>query len=338
MLKLLSDIYYDQGLYKESVEAMHKHVELAQSIYNTNIAKEVNNLQAIHELKESKAKVKQLTLAKENIQLHNNLAMVVLFALLILVITTLFFYSKIKKDAQKLSKSFLLLQNSDLVKDKLFSIIGHDLKGPVGNASMILEMYLDESVDEKEKEKILDILQNLLSSTYETLNKILAWGSSSIKGITSAMIRFSPNEYIAANCKLIEAIAFRKNISITNQIIDCPELSADPSHFDFVVRNLLSNAVKFTNNGGIINLSCTHSPDNGMVVFCVSDNGVGINKEDINKLFSPSIASRYGTNNEKGTGIGLTLCKEYIKENGGEIWVESEYGKGSSFYFSFKAA
>jgi signal transduction histidine kinase len=317
---------------------MHKHVELAQSIYNTNIAKEVNNLQAIHELKESKAKVKELTLAKANIQLHNNLAMVVLFALLILVITTLFFYSKIKKDAQKLSKSFVLLQNSDMVKDKLFSIIGHDLKGPIGNASMILEMYLDESVDEKEKEKILDILQNLLSSTYETLNKILAWGSSSIKGITSAMIRFSPNEYIAANCKLTEAIAFRKNISITNQIIDCPELSADPSHFDFVVRNLLSNAVKFTNNGGIINLSCTHSPDNGMVVFCVSDNGVGINKEDINKLFSPSIASRYGTNNEKGTGIGLTLCKEYIKENGGEIWVESEYGKGSSFYFSFKAA
>jgi two-component system sensor histidine kinase/response regulator len=75
-----------------------------------------------------------------------------------------------------------------------------------------------------------------------------------------------------------------------------------------------------------------------MVVFCVRDNGIGIHKEDINKMFSPSVISSFGTNNEKGTGIGLTLCKEYIAENGGKIWVESEYGKGSSFYFSLKAA
>jgi signal transduction histidine kinase len=338
MLKLLSDIYYDEGLYKESVRAMHEQEVLNKSIYNVNIAKEVNNLQAINELKESKTKVKELTLAKEYSQLQNNLGLVILVSLLILVITTFFYNSKIKKEAKKLAENYALLQNSDMIKDKLFSVIGHDLKGPIGNASMILDMYLDENVDEKEKEKILDILQNLLSSTYETLNKILVWGSSSIKGMSSTVIRFSPIEYIAANCKLIEASAFRKNITVTSQIIHCPELSADPSHFDFIIRNLLSNAVKFTNNNGSIVVSCTHSPDNGMVVFCVSDNGVGMKKEDINNLFSPSLTSHYGTNNEKGTGIGLTLCKEYIKENGGKIWVESEYGKGSSFYFSLKAA
>ncbi len=338
MLKLLSDIYYDEGLYKEAVDAMHEHDRVHKSVYDINIAKEVNNLQAIHELKESQAKVKELTLAKENSQLQNNLGLVILVSLLILVITTFFYNSKIKKEAQKLSENYLLLQNSNMIKDKLFSIIGHDLKGPVGNASMILDMYLDESVDQKEKEIILDILQNLLSSTYETLNKILAWGSSSIKGITSVTTRFSPIEYLAANFKLIEASAFRKNITVTNQIIDCPDLSVDPSHFDFVIRNLLSNAVKFTNNNGSIDVSCTHSPDNAMVIFCVSDNGIGIQKNDLNKLFSPNIVSNYGTNNEKGTGIGLTLCREYIKENGGEIWVESEYGKGSSFYFSLKSA
>ncbi len=338
MLKLLSDIYYDEGLYKESVRAMHEQEVLNKSIYNVNIAKEVNNLQAINELKESKTKVKELTLAKEYSQLQNNLGLVILVSLLILVITTFFYNSKIKKEAKKLAENYALLQNSDMIKDKLFSVIGHDLKGPIGNASMILDMYLDENVDEKEKEKILDILQNLLSSTYETLNKILVWGSSSIKGMSSTVIRFSPIEYTAANCKLIEASAFRKNITVTSQIIHCPELSADPSHFDFIIRNLLSNAVKFTNNNGSIVVSCTHSPDNGMVVFCVSDNGVGMKKEDINNLFSPSLTSHYGTNNEKGTGIGLTLCKEYIKENGGKIWVESEYGKGSSFYFSLKAA
>ena len=338
MLKLLSDIYYDEGLYKEAVRAMHEQEVLNKSIYNVNIAKEVNNLQVINELKESKATVKELTLAKENSQLQNRLSLVILVFLLILVITTFFYNSKIKKDAQKLSENYALLQNSDMIKDKLFSVIGHDLKGPIGNASMILEMYLDESIDEKEKEKILDILQNLLSSTYETLNKILAWGSSSIKGITCSMIRFSPVEFIASNCRLVEACAFKKNITVSNQIIDCPDLNADPSHFDFVLRNILNNAVKFTNPNGNIELTSTLKPDTGMVVFCVRDNGIGIHKEDINKMFSPSVISSFGTNNEKGTGIGLTLCKEYITENGGKIWVESEYGKGSSFYFSLKAA
>jgi len=338
LLKLLSEIYYDQGKYKESVDAMHEHDRVHESVYDINIATEVNNLQAIHELKESKAKVKELTLAKENIQLQNKLALVIVGALIILVIVGLVYYTKMKRYNKQLSENYVLLQNSDKIKNKLFSIIGHDLKGPVGNASMILEMYLDESVDEKEKEKILDILRNLLTSTYETLDKILSWGSASIKGITCSMKRFSPVAFVASNCRLIEASAFKKSITVNNNITDCPDLNADSSHFDFVLRNLLNNALKFTNQCGIIDITCTTKPNTGMVIFCISDNGIGIQKENLSKLFSPSIISRYGTNNEKGTGIGLTLCKEYITENGGEIWVESEYGKGSSFYFSLKAA
>lgn len=338
MLDLISEIYYNTGKYKESAEAMLELQNLNESIYNINIFKEVNNFQAIYELKESNAKILELTLAKENSQLHNKLALVVLAALIILVIVGLVYYVKMKRYATQLSANYAMLQNSDNIKDKLFSIIGHDLKGPVGNAPMILDMYLDTSLPEKERAQILDMLRNLLSGIYETLDKILVWGSSSIRGIHCEMVRFSPIHNIKSICKLTESSAFRKNIAIENQIQTCPDIFADPSHFDFVFRNLLNNAIKFTNPAGNIVITCNHKPDIGMVEFCVADNGIGIQTEEIDKLFSPAVISKYGTNNEKGTGIGLTLCKDYINENGGKIWATSEFGKGSSFYFSLRAA
>lgn len=338
MLDLISEIYYNTGRHEEAIAVMKELQNLNESIYKSNIYKEIYNFQSVHDLKESNAKIIELTLAKENILLQNKLALVIVGALIILAIVGLVYYTKMKRYNKQLSENYVLLQNSDKIKDKLFSIIGHDLKGPVGNSSMMLEMYLDTSLPEKERIQILDILRNLLTSTYETLDKILSWGSASIKGITCSMKRFSPVAFVASNCRLIEACAFKKSITVNNKITECPDLNADPSHFDFVLRNLLNNALKFTNQCGIIDITCTTKPDTGMVIFCISDNGIGIQKENLSKLFSPSIISRYGTNNEKGTGIGLTLCKEYITENGGEIWVESEYGKGSSFYFSLKAA
>ena len=128
----------------------------------------------------------------------------------------------------------------------------------------------------------------------------------------------------------------QKQITLQNNIADDVKIFADEEQFKFVVRNLLSNAIKYTYYGGTIEMNAEQRSDE--IVFSIKDNGVGMTKAQQEHIFQPFITSLEGTNQEKGNGIGLMLCKEFISKNGGRIWVESEKDKGSTFYFSLKKA
>jgi signal transduction histidine kinase len=182
---------------------------------------------------------------------------------------------------------------------------------------------------------LLGLLEKNAIASFETLQNLLSWGKSQIKGVTLAQTVFDANGAAGSERRLISNAAEDKAIQITNNMPDGVMVYADMNHYKFIMRNLLSNAVKYTKNGGTIEISA--KPDNkGFVVFSVADNGVGMAADVCKNIFNSFGKSVPGTENEHGNGIGLKLCQEFVEQNGGRIWVESEQGKGSTFFFSLK--
>ncbi len=147
--------------------------------------------------------------------------------------------------------------------------------------------------------------------------------------------RFEPKGFIKDSIELRKLKATEKNITIVDNTPTEMSIYSDPSIFDFIMRNFLANALKYTPRNGRIDITADTRSKPGFTVFGVKDSGMGIDPELLPKLFY-SLKSRVGTENEKGNGIGLMLCKEFAIQNGGDIWVESENGKGSTFFLSVK--
>ncbi len=232
------------------------------------------------------------------------------------------------------------LQNEELIKmnaskDKFFSIIAHDLKNPF-NSILGFSEHLIVQVNEKNYEQIAEfagIIRQSSIRAMDLLMNLIEWALAQ-----SGRIEFKP-EYFEINTIISEVIllmkgnADQKAIIITNKLSSDIQVYADKAMLSTVLRNLISNAIKFTKPEGRITI-LAEEKQNELTV-SISDNGVGLSKERIDKLFE--ITEKYstsGTQNEKGTGLGLILCKEFIEKNNGKIWVESEVGIGTTFYFS----
>lgn len=162
------------------------------------------------------------------------------------------------------------------------------------------------------------------------------WNRSLVKGIQLQQQKMQPKEYIEAGIALKRIMATEKSITITDNTPAGLYVYSDPSIFDFIMRNLLTNALKYTPRNGTIVISADAAAKPGFVVFAVKDSGMGIDKALLPRIFY-SLKSEEGTENEKGHGIGLMLCKEFALQNSGDIWVESEQGHGATFYFSVKS-
>jgi two-component system sensor histidine kinase/response regulator len=227
------------------------------------------------------------------------------------------------------------LKELNATKDKFFSIIAHDLKSPLNQLLGLSEILQKEIASDRGDEVIM--LANLINDSAKSgrllLENLLEWSRSQ-----TGAIHFSPkmldlnkltNEIIA----LYENNAYQKNISIKSKIKSGVFAYADGNMIKTILRNLISNSIKFTRKGGEIILKVRQAKN--VVTYMVSDNGIGIKPEDIKKLFRIDVnQNTIGQSKEKGTGLGLILCKEFIQINGGEVWVESIFGEGSTFKFS----
>ena len=234
-----------------------------------------------------------------------------------------------------LEKSDAKLKESNDTKDKFFSIIAHDLRSPFNNILGFSELLVENlnKFEAAETEKYLVIINSSANNTLILLDNLLNWAKSQ-----SGRIIFNPKKIIFSNVileiiKLKKSLAKAKNISLNYFSSDEIEVYADENMLRTVLRNLISNAIKFTQFGGNIRVYAILKQDR--VEITVSDSGVGINEEVRNKLFSlETNETTIGTANEKGSGLGLILCKEFVEKHGGKIWVESEEGKGSDFKFT----
>lgn len=240
-----------------------------------------------------------------------------------------------KKIEQALIESEAQFRELNATKDILFSIIGHDLRGPFGNILVLSELLIEavKDKDPVESEQYLGMINSTAKNSLSLLDNLLSWAKSQTGQLNFKSEKINISSSIQEVLELSNANAKTKNISLNLIKSDEIEVDCDEEIFKTILRNLISNAIKFTKPGG--NIDVFVIPKQNQVEITISDNGIGINEETCKKLFSiSSNLSSLGTANEIGSGFGLFLCKEFVKKLGGRIWVESEEGKGSDFKFT----
>lgn len=240
-----------------------------------------------------------------------------------------------KETEKALKESKKHLQELNIAKDKFFSIISHDLRSPFNSIIGFSEILYNETeaFSKAEIKKMAENIYKTSQETYNLLNNLLEWSGSQ-----TGRIKFNPDtllikDLIKSTINLFSDNAMKKNIAVSVDIPEQTRVFADRNMIATVIRNLLSNAIKFTPEKGNIRIG---AQDTGKFIeITIADTGVGIKKKDIEKLFRiDANFSTPGTANEKGTGLGLIICKEFIVKNNGDIRVESEIGKGSRFIIS----
>jgi len=235
----------------------------------------------------------------------------------------------------KLAQHEEALQQLNETKDKFFSIIAHDLKSPLSSFTQLTNIIYNEYHDLEDSDRLefLHAMKNSSENIYGLLENLLNWARSQTGAISYNPEMISINAIIDNNFSLLEISASNKSISLEKDIDDEIFVWADPSMINTVIRNLISNALKFTPERGKIIVSS--NVRDSIANISIKDTGLGIDKKDLKTLFRiDKRHSSLGTNGEKGTGLGLILCKELIERNYGGISVESESGIGSSFTFS----
>ncbi|MBC7382692.1 MAG: sensor histidine kinase [Bacteroidia bacterium] len=238
----------------------------------------------------------------------------------------------------QLNKHTSELQKSNVVKDKVFSIIAHDLRAPINSLSTLLGWVADDDIGFEDLKKSLKGIRKNVDTLNLTLENILLWSRGQIKGVKSSPELQDLRTNIIDVFELYRIQTKEKGIVLSSKIIDRVLVYIDKNHLNLLMRNLISNAIKFTNSGGEVTISSKNC-DHEMMQICVTDTGIGMSPENVVKAFMTNDHhTTYGTLNEKGTGLGLMLCKEYIEQNGGKIWLESTPGVGTKVFFTLKTS
>lgn len=225
------------------------------------------------------------------------------------------------------AKQLLALNN---LKDRLFSIISHDLRTPLINLFDIIKMIDDGLITPQEFNILLPQLSKSVGYTSGLLDNLLFWSKSQLQGEVIKPVEIRVREMSENIIHLFERSITEKRIVLQNGVDPNCTIYADQDMMQLVLRNLISNAVKFSNRGGHVNLSSLN--DGHFTRLCIEDDGVGISAHDLSKIFDIETFSTRGTDNEQGTGLGLLLCKDFVEKNNGRIWVESEFSEGSKFF------
>lgn len=244
-----------------------------------------------------------------------------------------------KQIEENLLQSEKELRASNATKDRFFSIMAHDLKSPF-QGLLGLSDILARGSNTLGAEKIKDYsvsLHQTAKSVYSLLENLLEWSRAQLGRLEIRKEAFELHSFIELVLSINSASANKKGISIINEVDTSLKVYSDKNMLDTVLRNLISNAMKFTNAHGEIKIKAKRH--NNLIEVTVSDNGIGISPDIREKLFKiDQKVTTIGTGEEKGTGLGLILCKEFIESQGGNIWIESEHGKGSDFIFTIEAA
>ncbi len=224
------------------------------------------------------------------------------------------------------------LEKLNSLKNKFFSIVSHDLRGPINTLKMLLEFYREADLNEEELKKTLARLEDSIYTTASFLDNLLEWSRSQLDGMVVNPDTVNLRMMISDNITLMNAQIKLKSIHVENEVAEQTTIFADPNMINTVIRNLLSNAIKFCATGDRIFFAA--KVEGNEVICTISDNGPGINDIDKENLFNLAHTISTGTSGEKGYHIGLLLCKDMLSQNHGKIEVESEIDKGTTFYIT----
>jgi len=348
--KVLEDIYEAKGDYRNALIYSQLYKDFSDSLFNEQMRKKTERQEAKYEYEKKEALLKEEQAKKD--ALHQRIvqkneweiAIAVLLILFLSVLTLLLFRSRAAKQKtnqilelknEKIEHQAVQLLLNNQEKDKLFSIIAHDLRVPLHSLKEVLDFLKENSLPEAEIKKIMEELRRDVDYSAELVNNLLFWASSQLDGMVVSPVVLPVHQLVGNTVSLFIKQAADKKISLKNELDPALSGYADKNMIQVLIRNLVSNAVKFCRPGDRINIQGKMT--GCAVEICVADTGIGIKKDILRKINGKEKVTTLGTANEKGTGLGMLLCREFAETNKGLFRVESEEGKGSRFYFTIPA-
>jgi signal transduction histidine kinase len=354
---LKADILTKKGKPLLAVEELKNASRYKDSLYNAEKAGQVQEMQSLYEL-ESKNKTIALlgeenaaqdTLVKNQqlLTLLQWIAITLLAALILVLIrlrkiqartnATLFQQNKaIELQKEEMEAQAESLQNLNNLKSKLFSVISHDLRGPIASLHALLDLLLSKQLTQDEFVLFSGKLKANLGVTQRTLENLLNWSLSQMEGIRTDQKVVNTKTVIEEVCRLMEELAARKNISLVNAVHESTMVLTDPDHLQLIMRNLIHNAIKFSKTNEVVHISANCDTTHCRIT--VKDSGIGMTQDEINLIVGSEYFTKAGTQEEKGTGLGLQLCKEFINRNGGSLSIESREGVGTEISITLPLA
>jgi two-component system, sensor histidine kinase and response regulator len=350
-LKLTADVYTEKKMIAKAYEYQSRYVALHDSLYDQRNSEHLALMQAKFEsqlkqaeieLLKKNTQIKQQEINSQKIWMYFTIGLLTLTAILVFV---LLYSNWMKRKAnellgmknQEIQEQAFQLGNLNVTKDKLLSIISHDVRGPLASLRGLVNIICRGDLTQQEFITHSVKLRQNLDTVQEDLDNLLFWAQSQLNGLHIHAEKLKVSDIVNDKIRLFKEAADRKELIIINEIPDDLTVYSDKNHLGLIVRNLIANAIKFNKRGGFIRIQ--QNAINDHVEISVCDSGVGINSSDMKKLFNAQTHfSNLGTEQERGIGIGLLLTKEFIERNGGSIWVTSEEGKGSTFTFTTKRA
>jgi signal transduction histidine kinase len=326
----------ETGNYPKAFEYYQKFHQVTKEKQLQVDSKRLAQLQSAHEFREKQTYfelLEKVNGANKTIieqQYYAQIAFIIVILLLSAFAVLAYRISQQRKKLNiKLNEANGELERLNQTKDKLFSVIGHDLRSPIINLSMMLSMLKTGDLRQEEFNGLLGKLQQQVESTGSIINNLLQWAKTEMSG-ANAQAQKIPVSFTASILHQFSDEAGKKQIKLSASLPDDLFVMADKDQLEIIFRNLISNAIKFTHVGGSVHISAQDAGSS--TEFKITDTGIGIQEEDLKNLFKPGRhTSRPGTQNEKGTGIGLFITNEMIATNRGTIKVESEKNKGTTF-------
>jgi signal transduction histidine kinase/nitrogen regulatory protein PII-like uncharacterized protein len=355
--EVLHTVYYELKNYKKAYEIQTLAREGDESLRRSDYIKKITTLELNYafdqQAKQNEIDVlKKKALYESHIYKQQLLSYGLVFLLFVVSIITFLVYrnyrftaktnSLLKEYNEEISRQKIAIQTQNeqlqelnATKDKFFSIIAHDLRNPFNGILGISELLVSsgDSFTHKEITSMIKMIHESSQNAFDLLENLLEWSKANTGKIDFNPETFMLDKSVNEVVSLVENLSKQKNIVLNYQIAENLNVFADRNMINTILRNLITNAIKFTHTNGEINVIAERQSNEIMVH--VRDTGVGISEVEIDKLFkiSEKTTSR-GTKDEKGTGLGLLLCKEFVEKHGGKIWVESQLGKGSDFIFT----
>jgi two-component system sensor histidine kinase/response regulator len=229
------------------------------------------------------------------------------------------------------------LRNLNATKDKLFAIIGHDLRGPLNSLRGMIDLLSKSIITQEEFIGYSEKIKNNVDFVYSDLENLLSWAQTQQKGIQTIFTQVNLKKVVDEKINLSQVNLDTKKLQVNVEVNPEMEVVADKNQLDLILRNLITNAIKFSYASGIIVIEAKPEPDNYIRV-SITDTGIGMDPTEVEKIIHSNLHfSKPGTQNEKGMGLGLLLVKEFVELNQGKLNIQSKPGQGSTFSFTLRA-
>lgn len=342
LYRRLYEIYKMENDFEASLEAYEMYQVFHDSILNEKNIRQLEFLKFKRDMDrkilENEQLQNEVDLRKRYINIQHVAGSILTLIAILLVFLLVNAFRSRKRQRElyvQLEDKYEQIKELTELQSKMQSVIVHDVRGPVSTIENLLNTIIEDY-----KNLDADTIQNFLRSLHKTslntfllLDNLISWLRSSRDDMIHVNEPFGLSGVCEDVISQIEGLAENKSITITNHIHDSINVYADANMVSAVFRNLIFNGLKYTHPGGYINI--TADPQSGMVTVCIEDNGIGISKEDIKKIMSPSEEFyQLGTHDEKGAGMGISLCISFIKKNNGKLWITSEPSKGTRVFFT----